>query len=756
MNRDRIIGLLAATGLLLATAGPARAGAGDCVTPTTGTYGTAGPYTTAVHAFPHPLTPAGQVRVYAPAGAEGPRPVVFFAHAFAADDPETYYRAFIDRLVSTGTIVVYSPYSTVHAVIARKDAYAQLWAGFAAAVDRYAGSLRMDLDRVGFVGHSFGGGATPEMFRRGVIERGWGADGRFMAIFAPYKVFEPTPEQMAAFPPDSKLLIQVYDEDDTNDHRFAIEQIWKPLAATIPAGNRDYVVVRSATNGACSLPSDHGVPMNGGGRYGKLDAYDDWAVWRQTTALMGCTFDRDPAGCEIALGHGSAQQTDMGRWKSDGTEVPGLVSMAEPVPTNCDQGQSCTFKYGGSPLHDTFPGELPGGDRSPTSDRQCFWAAQDDPSLLNVAFPDSAANYWLGTVALPPGARMELRGRYPYARYMSFNVYNPQLAPFDGLGDSRISPDVGSENPMVPGAQRGVLARSYTVTIVGGAPPAQRAPNTIYAGSAPAAAMLYRVYVPDTGRDDTGGVGLPEMTLILADGTRLEGARACAVLDAAEVPPVVNEIDAGASTPAPPAPVGPATDPLEWALFANAVYSTSVWLRGTPLEPAREVVPKTRSGGFLSNVDNQYVSAIGHRSLGPVLVLEGTAPRTPRTEAGNEQMEEGDLRYWSLCTNDRPSTRVVGCVFDEHVPLRAGRRYTVVVSQPGDRPANARPECGVAWLPWGADPESLVILRHMLPNPGFAQAIQQIPDLGREQETMGEYLPSGNHTTTAEFETRGC
>ena len=42
--------------------------------------------------------------------------------------------------------------------------------------------------------------------------------------------------------------------------------------------------------------------------------------------------------------------------------------------------------------------------------------------------------------------------------------------------------------------------------------------------------IVYRVYVPDKGRDLTGGVGLPEAELQLADGTVLSGADACAAL----------------------------------------------------------------------------------------------------------------------------------------------------------------------------------------------------------------------------------
>ena len=42
--------------------------------------------------------------------------------------------------------------------------------------------------------------------------------------------------------------------------------------------------------------------------------------------------------------------------------------------------------------------------------------------------------------------------------------------------------------------------------------------------------LLWRVYVPDRGRDLRGGVALPQPRLTLADGTGLKGQAACTAL----------------------------------------------------------------------------------------------------------------------------------------------------------------------------------------------------------------------------------
>ena len=49
-----------------------------------------------------------------------------------------------------------------------------------------------------------------------------------------------------------------------------------------------------------------------------------------------------------------------------------------------------------------------------------------------------------------------------------------------------------------------------------------------------------------------------------------------------------------------------------------------------------------------------------------------------------------------------------------------------------------------SWIPWGPQPEGLMIYRHMLPEPGFAEAIQNV-QRGQEQQQMGAYYPTGQY-----------
>jgi hypothetical protein len=323
---------------------------------------------------------------------------------------------------------------------------------------------------------------------------------------------------------------------------------------------------------------------------------------------------------------------------------------------------------------------------------------------------------------------------------------------------SQTAPDSGSTNPFAPGAQRDLGGRGYTVRVVSGARPQKRDPNTIYLDAAgqgtPVGVIMYRAYVADAGRDVSGGMGLPEVSMRLASGQELDQPLVCQARADSGANQAADGFHAGTDGPDSSNPTS--EDPIRWEAFFNYFQAFSYPAGATPAASGRSVLPREKLGGFLSNVDNAYTLATANRGIGPVVVLEGKAPLTPRTLDGRRVMEGGQVRYWSLCENEFASQRVIDCVFDEQVQIDARRRFTVVMSEPGERPANAKPECGVSWISWGAQPDSLLILRHMLPSVDFAQAIQRVSELGTEQAVIGEYLPVGRHTTRAEFEKRGC
>jgi hypothetical protein len=399
----------------------------------------------------------------------------------------------------------------------------------------------------------------------------------------------------------------------------------------------------------------------------------------------------------------------------------------------------------------------------------CFWVgpyATRRGRQFNHAFPDAGATYWTARYRLPAGARLSLDGRFAHARYQSLNSYDAATAaPVDALRDVAIRPARGSVNPFVPGARRDARRREYSVAVSpSSTPPGRRPLNTLYAGVPGQSdqALIYRVYVPDRGRDLSGDAGLPEPRLTLPDGTVLGGQAACAALgssrnvfDASKLPlPLYLSLRDQPGKP----PTFPAQDPPLFGAYYNTGFTLDCIYRGQC-----EGRPE-RIGGQYSNRDIHYAGAFVNRGFGEVLVLRGKLPTTPRTLKGDKRMGRGQLRYWSMCQNESLATTAgAGCVYDEQIPLAKGRRYTIVTSRPADRPRNASPRCGVAFIPWpargdgaGHRDDALLLMRNLLPARGFRRAVQNTRVPGDERRVMGPYLPRGEYTSTRAFERRGC
>ncbi|MGH3356831.1 MAG: hypothetical protein ACRDOJ_13115 [Nocardioidaceae bacterium] len=95
-------------------------------------------------------------------------------------------------------------------------------------------------------------------------------------------------------------------------------------------------------------------------------------------------------------------------------------------------------------------------------------------------------------------------------------------------------------------------------------------------------------------------------------------------------------------------------------------------------------------------------------------------------------------------------------MYDEQVLTGPRGWFTVAVSTPEDRPANARRACGVNWLAWGARPDGVLIMRNQLPSPRFDHAIHDVERPGQEGRVLGSYLPRGSYTSPGHFQGRGC
>ena len=402
--------------------------------------------------------------------------------------------------------------------------------------------------------------------------------------------------------------------------------------------------------------------------------------------------------------------------------------------------------------------------------RDCFWARgpfSADP-YINVAYPDSNVYYWAAAFSTPEDSALEIKGEYPYSRYMSFFSYNERGKPIGSLTDFQIQSK--ATNPFIPGNQRSDLSRSYSIEVVN----ENSLTNLNVSLDNPNGNILltpeyrknqqlivYRIYLPDKNIDITGGVKLPQPVLTLSDGSKLIGEQACETLntdqalqvsfDALGIPP--NEYRELISQPDKP-DTWPAHNPPKW--FIQLDRKSLIGMYTGEIDPN---APRSE-GGFYPNLDNQYIRSIINRKHGKVLIVRGKAPTTPKTYFETSFTEE-DLRYWSLCSNQSfVNTRVNDCLYDEEIPIDKNGFYTIAISREEDRPRNAINECGIAWLPMADDGDgmfdddvTIIQFRHLLPSDKFEHSIQKVKRQDQLEEIMGPYMPKARYLMPNQVET---
>ncbi len=284
-------------------------------------YGAKGRYSLDADTITNRMWPGERhaITVFLPRDTKGKRPTIFFSHAYGATDWQKSYFGLINNFVSHGYIVVYVPYSTFG--VSTDERYETLWQGFMDAAKKYA--HQMDLSRVGFVGHSFGGGATPAMAYKGFVENGWGAQGRLIFIMAPWYSYQISNQQMRRFPSNTKMIIQVYDADTVNDHRMAID-LFNTIA--IRSSEKKYLLVHSQSYQDCQITADHRTPgLN------PFIGLKSWGVSRYLNAAADYTFTGNKKAAKIFHGSGSEYTMNMGQW-TDGSTYTATDFLNNPKP----------------------------------------------------------------------------------------------------------------------------------------------------------------------------------------------------------------------------------------------------------------------------------------------------------------------------------------------------------------------------------------------------------------------------------------
>jgi hypothetical protein len=418
----------------------------------------------------------------------------------------------------------------------------------------------------------------------------------------------------------------------------------------------------------------------------------------------------------------------------------------------------------------------------------CSWWAKTTPETANIAFPDAAATYWTTPFYAEAGLEIEVEGKYPNARYMSFNVYDEAFGSFEangvssGLADYQINPAPGSVNPFQASGGPG---GSFTVTLSGDARAGEAntlplAPTDAAPGKhgAPLGFLVYRTYLPTGGN---GTVPLPTLRLV-SGGKRVTlprcpaptGKIAGAVRSKAAASEAAKAL-AGKLEVKPSTRLRLALRKLGHKLGGGSGGTSPC--RGSTCPPPLEFfrAKASTTNAFFPNVDNAYVSALFRPVAGTVIVVRGKAATTPPgTSPVPWPQSDLQLRYWSLCNNIYRSPWPVvanpesgggteyGCAADLETHLDAAGEYAFVVANPAQR--TAVEAAGGTFVPLSTvapHARQILIFRNMLPNSSFKYAVQNAPQTGEptaSEAAMGAYYPRAFRCTLAQFRSgnRAC
>jgi len=357
----------------------------------------------------------------------------------------------------------------------------------------------------------------------------------------------------------------------------------------------------------------------------------------------------------------------------------------------------------------------------------CFWQVPTDLPL-----PEANVVYLRADVDLEAGAELRLEGSFPHARQMGINIHaRPSNATLASVPDTALAAKPGHTNPFRPGARRDSPRRDWALVIAPTAPAGLQhgrlglglPQDEPFQGR-----LLLRIYLPDAAHPG-GGVAMPVASKRSSSGRWEPLGGDCPTMASLPQP----------QTPGPtrlPAVPGDVADPLDW--------------RGSAIAAGAALAD------LLVNRDNAYAYAMTDFTRGELVLLEGRAPRFPATRAGARRMGKGEVRYWSICAYVHPSNRTAACLADEDIPLGTNRRFRIVVAPANRRPANARPECGMAFLAAPGPGAGVLILRHVAPDPDFPHTPLHVEAGADASRVLGVYEPVGHYRSAAGIEALGC
>jgi hypothetical protein len=380
------------------------------------------------------------------------------------------------------------------------------------------------------------------------------------------------------------------------------------------------------------------------------------------------------------------------------------------------------------------------------SDGGSPWIAFPGNIPLIPSFPDTYSRYDTFVFKQYTGDfdYLKITGEFPHARYFSFNLSDYIKGnTISALADIEIEADSGHTNPFDPALSRNATQLSFTVYLVkyGVTPPFDAINVITLPPDVETLGLFTRVFRADRGYNNLGGVDLPRIEALKADGSP------------AEIP--------------------------EFGQDAQALLQmVSRFILNQELLDAHKVARRfagdlvtfyhAPSTNRFPNAHIEYLTSyLPEDYLNKVAVITFTPPTAEDTYAGGPFVGNTDVRYWSVCMCGLGETRTSNCLADDQIRKNPDGTATIIVAPLYLK--GAIEAKGFNFLRWGVLYKPIMLYRQMLVRDDFEGRIKDnvIPidrvlapedqnqayfDAHAAQNFMGEYAPTGRVYTILDFQ----
>lgn len=331
------------------------------------------------------------------------------------------------------------------------------------------------------------------------------------------------------------------------------------------------------------------------------------------------------------------------------------------------------------------------------SDCSSGWERYSEKPYEMEALPDTNAVYWRYRFENEKDLVLKVEGKAPDARYFSFSLYDQAtMDPSIGVADYQMRKKKDGSYVLHVAPASWAEWGGNTLRV-----PPKKGPKKQFLE------LWFRAYAPASGMES---ITPPKITALTAEEPLV--ARAC--------------------------PKGTRLSP-------------SIDLTGEsflPLPQKKSIhFYRLKGHGLYANVDNRYlVSRLDFRR-GEVAMLRFKAPQL-----------EKDVRYWSLCVGGI-STRTSACLKDADTLVNDDGTVTFVIGPPElEKEVVNR---GFNFIPRGKLFVPVLLYRNLIPEEDFKGNFSAVREWSRAEGTnvepfeaerfIGEYAPTGEHTTAREF-----